>query len=101
MISLTSRRNDRENRRWRPFRGVVHTPGTPLLHHLAPNRSEARILFALFCERELSDFVSTAFRFTWLDLERDELCKSFIYGAGEWNRTTDARIFSPSEGVSN
>jgi hypothetical protein len=34
MISLTSRRNDRENRRWGHFRGVVHTPGTPLLHHL-------------------------------------------------------------------
>ena len=29
MISLTSRRNDRENRRWGHFRGVVHTPGTP------------------------------------------------------------------------
>ena len=38
MISLTSRRNDRENRRWRPFRGVVHTPGTPLFHHLGGPR---------------------------------------------------------------
>ena len=34
MIRLTSRRNDRENRRRRPFPGLVHTPGTPLLHHL-------------------------------------------------------------------
>ena len=29
MIRLTSRRNDRENRRRRPFPGLVHTPGTP------------------------------------------------------------------------
>ena len=41
---------------------------TPPNAALAPNRSEVRILFALFCERELSDFVSTAFRFTWLAL---------------------------------
>ena len=34
MIRLKSRRNDRENRRRRPFPGLVHTPGTPLLHHL-------------------------------------------------------------------
>jgi len=36
----------------------------------ASDRSETRILFTLFCVRKLSDFVSTAFRFTWLDLER-------------------------------
>ena len=43
MIRLKSRRNDRENRRRRPFPGLVHTPGTPLLHHLGGDHGWARL----------------------------------------------------------
>ncbi len=34
MIPSTGRRNDRENRRRRCLRGLVHTLGTPFLRHL-------------------------------------------------------------------
>ena len=39
LVLPMSRRNDRANRRRRRFRGLVHTSGTPFLHHLEEPRS--------------------------------------------------------------
>ena len=43
MIRLKSRRNDRENRRRRPFPGLVHTPGTPPFASLRGGPRMARL----------------------------------------------------------
>ncbi len=60
--------------RWRIERDVLAPVGDGLSlgsNRSGSNRSETRILFAFFCGREPSDFVSTAFRFTWLALAAD------------------------------
>ena len=43
MIPFASRSIDRENRRTRPIRGLVHTPATPPLHHLGGTNSAASL----------------------------------------------------------
>ena len=41
MIPFARRPIDRENRCTRPIRGLVHTPTTPLLHHLGGTHGAA------------------------------------------------------------